>query len=526
VPALSDTGLAALLENDPARAYQLLAKLKSNVVTPHEGGQREVVEHPALYKVLNCGRRWGKTKIGVKCLVKEALKGAEKGKKSRLVWWVAPTYRVVKRGYAETLRQLPRELLEHDPPPETNFDAGRSVTLRLKNGNRIEFYSAERPGGMLGEGVDYVVLDEAATIPSTVWEQVIRPTLLDTNGGGMLISTPRGKNWFHKRWQAGQREDDSEWMSWTFTTYDNPHIKDEQIEAMRDELPALIFSQEVLAKFVADGSSVFMWTDKQVEKCDELKNGLVIREGKSPVKGHVFLGIDLAKTTDFTVLYGANETNGHNVFYDRFQNLRWSEQKRRIRRAVALLEAQGSDGVTLVIDATGVGDPIVEDLEDGGFDVIGLNFTTYKDKMVRRLAKDLETGRCYLLDRDLQEFEDYQMSATKSNKISYSAPDGAHDDVVSAKMLQHWGSTTEGSPNIMTISGALTPDAQPEPAEDTLVSADEELDSDGNDWSDLIDADDLAPSDPRTPNTASAPNAPSIERRTPEELLRDPGVWA
>lgn len=513
---MSDSGLAALLQNDPARAHQLLAKLKQNILTPHDGGQREVLNDPSRYKVLNCGRRWGKSAVGVKCLLREALKPAPKGTKTRLLWWCAPTYRVVKRGYAETLRQLPRELIAHDPPPETNFDAGRSVTLRLTNGNRLEFYSAERPGSMLGEGVDYVVLDEAATIPETVWSQVIRPTLADTGGGAMLISTPRGRNWFHKRWQAGQREDsEPDWKSWSFSTYNNPYVEDAEIEAMREEMPDLIFSQEILAKFIADGSSVFMWSDKQVEKIEELKHGLVIREGKSPVKGHVFLGIDLAKTTDFTVLYGANETNGHNVFYDRFQNLRWSEQKRRIKRAVALLEAQGADGVTLVIDSTGVGDPIVEDIEDAGFDVIGLNFTTYKDKMVRRLAKDLEMGRCYLLDRDLEEFEDYQMSATKSNKISYSAPDGGHDDVVSAKMLQHWGATTEGSPNITTISGALTPDAEPQDPEDTLVSADEELDSDGNDWSDLVDLDGLANDVPL-----------SIRSRTPEELLSDPGVWS
>lgn len=506
--------LEELLLSDPGAVAKLVEKLSGSVVTPHAGGQKEVMDHPARYKVLNCGRRWGKTKIGVKSMIAEALKPAPAGQKNRLVWWIAPTYRVVKRGYAETLRQLPRELLEHDPPPETNFDAGRSVTLRLRNGNRIEFYSAERPGGMLGEGVNYVVVDEAATIPSTVWQQVVRPTLLDTKGGGMLISTPRGRNYFYKLWKTGQRAE-GEWKSWTFTTYDNPHVEDAEIESMKAELPSLIFAQEVLAKFVADGSNVFMWDDKQIQKNLVLDNGLV--DGCNPT-GQVFLGIDLAKTVDYTVLYGTNESNSLNVFYDRFNGLRWSEQRRRIRRAVSLLEARGAESVTLVMDATGVGDPIVEEMEDDGYDVIGVNFTSAKDKMVSRLAKDLETGRCLLLDRNLDEFEDYQMGQTPKGRIQYSAPEGGHDDVVSAKMLAHWGITAEGSPNVLTIaSDGNAPAPRPRSEDDE--------DEPHNDWADLIDGpDDFVRYQPNVSH--SEPQDAYVGRLpTPEELLNSPDAW-
>ena len=122
-----------------------------------------------------------------------------------VTWWVAPTYKVVKRGYREVLRQLPREYLTHDPQPDTNFDAGRSVILRFKNGSQIEFYSAERPEGMLGEGVTFAVLDEAAIMPSRIWQQVVSPTLMDHQGGACLISTPRGRNWFYQAWKRGHK---------------------------------------------------------------------------------------------------------------------------------------------------------------------------------------------------------------------------------------------------------------------------------------------------------------------------------
>src|SRR5689334_20011518 len=131
-----------------------MQSLQAKTVTPHDG-QRPVVESNARFKVVNAGRRWGKTKIAVKLMIDAARApdGPRNPQADRLVWWVAPTYKVVKRGYRECKRQLPRELLTHDFPPETNFDAGRSVILHLKSGASIEFYSAERPGGMLGEGV-------------------------------------------------------------------------------------------------------------------------------------------------------------------------------------------------------------------------------------------------------------------------------------------------------------------------------------------------------------------------------------
>jgi hypothetical protein len=53
----------------------------------------------------------------------------------------------------------------------------------------------------------------------------------------------------------------------------------------------------------------------------------------------------------------------------------------------------------------------VEDLEEAGFDVVGVNFTTHKANMVRLLANDLERGRAFVLDTQLVEFENYSMTS-------------------------------------------------------------------------------------------------------------------
>src|SRR4051812_46696990 len=147
--------LMAFLQANPEEAVRLMQQVRSKMMVPHEK-QAIVLDHPARFKVLNAGRRFGKTMVGAKSIVDRARKaGKNSTHPAKTIWWVAPTYRIVKRGYAEVLKQLPKELLTHEPPPDTNFDAGRSVILKLKNGNRIEFYSATMPESMLGASVDY-----------------------------------------------------------------------------------------------------------------------------------------------------------------------------------------------------------------------------------------------------------------------------------------------------------------------------------------------------------------------------------
>jgi hypothetical protein len=487
--------LLDLAEADPQAALKLLEELEGVVVRPHKA-QREVLQNLKRFNVLDCGRRWGKTKIAAHIILKEARKPKQ------MLWWVAPTYKIVKRGYKEILRQLPPDVLAHDPPPETNFDAGRSVILKFKNGTVMEFYSAERPEGMLGEGVDFAVLDEAAMMNGHIWEQVVRPTLMDRQGGALLISTPRGRNWFYRAYQRGQDDSETIWASWQFPSWTNETLPEGEIEDMKKDLPQVLYEQEVEAKFIAAGSNVFVVADE------------IIRDLVQP-EGHVVLGIDLAKTTDFTVIYGANAKTRENCYYERFQDVTWPKQRRRIIRAIKRLLRNGATGVTIVMDSTGVGDPMVDELEELGFDVIGKNFTTWKDKMVKLLAKDMEDGKAFLLEKELEEFEQFELNMTPGGRITYSAPSGEHDDAVAAKMLQHWGIVNEGVPDAILIDGVETSSI-----DDSEIGSshpdDDEMpgDEDWEDW-DLDDDSDTG-----------IPEVTHIRPRSADEMLHDPAVWS
>lgn len=404
------------------------------------------------------------TVIGAKkCLLKAR-------QPNQTIWWCAPTYKVVRRGYAEILRQLPPGLLSKAAPSETSFDAGRSVKLHFKNGSVIELYSAERPESMLGEGVDYVVLDEAATMSKAVWETIIRPTLMDSQGEALMISTPRQRNWFYYFWMRGQSNDprDADVASWKFPTSANPYIKQSEIEELEHSLPMLIFEQEVLAEFISAAGSVFRFSDKQVVE---------------PVKpkGHVVIGVDLAKSNDFTVFSAARADDMMPCGFDRMREVSWPMQRNRLKSFAMRLLREGATHVTLVMDSTGVGDPITEDMEVAGFDVVPINFKKWKQQMVIQLSKDLEDGIVRVsTEEELHEYENYTYKVTDAGNWTYSAPEGQHDDIVSAKMLQHWGVTKEGAPNATAISGGdeINPrDAGEDEFPDEDFYADEENDT-------------------------------------------------
>lgn len=488
--------LKALKESSPEEFYKLLKAVNAKTVYPH-AGQQVVLDSQARFRVMNCGRRWGKTVLAAKIFVSKARK------QNQMLWWVAPTYRVVKRGYAEVLKQLPDGVLAHPAPPDSHFDAGRPVILHFKNGTKMEFYSAERPEGMLGAAVDFAVLDEAALMKSNIWNQIVSPTLIDHQGGALMISTPRGRNWFYDVWLKGQDRVQDQWDSWTFTTQDNPTLPPGEADRMAADMPRMEAEQEIFAKWLAAGAQVFIIDHGVIQRDAVLDNHLI--EGVS-VKGAVFLGVDLARTSDWTVLYGTVEATRKNCYFERFQDVSWSEQRRRIRRAVRLLMKAGAEHVTLMVDEGNAGSVIVEDLEEAGFDVVGINFTTQKAPMVRLLANDLDRGQARILEDFIVEFENYSMNTTPSGRIQYSAPEGQHDDVVSAKMLSHWGCVNEGFGSVTTLS------AEGGPSDDNNPWDDE--DEDG--FSDLVDEEDVY----EEIGLGAATRVP-----TPQELLLQRDVW-
>jgi hypothetical protein len=430
----SGNSFDALVGADPQAAAKLMNELRKTMFVPHEGGQAQVMRSSARFRVLRAGRRWGKTQLAAHETVMAAI-----SKPNQMVWWIGNTDTNVRRGYRTIIKQIPRSLLDREPPSEN----ANQRMLSFKNGSRIEFYTAGSPEALAGEGVNFVVVDEAALIPEAVWFQLIRPTLADTGGRALIISTPRGRNWFWRVWNRGQES--SLYESWHFKTLDSPYIDKEEVDDARDSLPDLLYQQEFEAEFVQNAASIF-----------NMSRPGSIREGLVAPTGWVTLGVDLAKKEDFTVLSGCNSESREPCFLERLNEVSWAVQQTFIVDTVRDLEqTEGVEGVTVVVDSTGVGEVVHDNLDDLGLDVVPINFASgnIKERMVRLLAADIEHGRAFITEAERREFEAYEYEIAPSGRYKFEAADG-HDDYVAAKMLQNWGVVHEAPPGVSIFDPA------------------------------------------------------------------------
>jgi len=133
----------------------------------------------------------------------------------------------------------------------------RQFDFSAVGGGWLQFRTAEEPDSLRGEGIDFVVFDEAAHVDNleTMWEQCVRPSLMDRRGDAWFISTPNGFNYFNSLYLRSREKAD--WASFQFPTSANPHIDASEIEELRASLPALVARQEIDAEFVQLAGALF-----------------------------------------------------------------------------------------------------------------------------------------------------------------------------------------------------------------------------------------------------------------------------
>lgn len=217
------------------------------VMPPLHRAQAEIANDTTRFKVVSCGRRFGKTRVAGALAVGAATMGKN-------VMWVGPSYPIAEVGWRVV------EWLGQQIPGAKQTD--RRLTI---NRGWVQVRSADSEGGLRGEGLDLLVVDECAHIRNftDIWEQQLRPSLSDRKGGAIFISTPKGYNHF---WDLFNMTGD-DWKHWQLPTKSNPYIDPAEIEAARAQLPALVFRQEYEAEFVQLSGALFrreyfLFTDK------------------------------------------------------------------------------------------------------------------------------------------------------------------------------------------------------------------------------------------------------------------------
>jgi predicted phage terminase large subunit-like protein len=214
---------------------------------PHPS-QARALRDARRFTVVAAGRRWGKSTLALRILVRNAAHGKRVG-------YFAPTYKYLVEMWDVVAVAL-------DPITVARRTAERRI--RLINGGEVEFWSLDRDGAGRSRKYHIALIDEAALVKdlAQAWTSDIRPTLADERGSAWFLSTPRGKQAFYDLFRRA--EHDSEWFSIQCPTRDNPRIAESEIEAMRRDMPAHIAAQEIDAQFLDDAGALFRRADIRV----------------------------------------------------------------------------------------------------------------------------------------------------------------------------------------------------------------------------------------------------------------------
>ncbi len=387
--------------------------------TPHPA-QNQILRDKYQFITIVAGRRFGKTKAMAFSAIYYAITHP-----ASIQFILAPSYNQANIMFWEITTLLSKSILVHliERVYKTPFSK-----IIFKNGSEIHARSTTKPEYLRGHKAHRVILDEAAYIPDEVISQVVEPMLADFNGSWIKIGTPFGKNHFYDSYLKGQSHKFGDYSSYHFPSTVNPHISQEFIEKKKQEYGenSIIFRTEYLAEFVEDQNTVFRWQDVQ-------KNIAAIEQPDRGETGRSYaIGCDLAKYQDYTVIIVLDVTEKpfRLVHFQRFNRKPYAETTLRIKELYRKFNSP-----KVMIDSSGVGDPVLEDLQDIGAE--GYVFTSKsKVQLIQRLQAALENGEVKYphiedLIKELQFFE-YQLTRTGTKM---EARQGFHDDCVIALAL-------------------------------------------------------------------------------------------
>jgi len=313
--------------------------------------------------------------------------------------------------------------------PKSTFIKRKETELKidfLHSGGQIYVFGADRPDLMRGPNPMGVVLDEYSVMKPEVWESVVQPVMrANPKAWCWFLFTPRGKNHAHTAYQRGLRGDD-EWKSWMLKADESGIYDPKQLENARRDMTEAFFQQELMCAFLEGEGSVFRGV-----------RGVTTSKPEKPIIGRMYvMAVDLGRVQDYTVIVVYDRKTNRQVYQDRFKTIEWPFQKKRI-----VATARHYNNALVMLDVTGLGDPVADDLIRSGVAVEPFQLTNQSKKdIIEKLSIWIEQRRFKMLslEETLFEFDNYSYVMLPSGRVRYEAPVGFHDDIVIAQALAVW----------------------------------------------------------------------------------------
>ena len=155
--------------------------IRLRLTRPHEA-QQQILAESKRFNACCAGRRFGKSRFGLRLVADIMLKGQPAA-------WCSPSYKMLGELWRETVETL---------QPVTRVKNESEHRLELITGGVLDMWSLDAPDSMRGRHYARVVVDEAAMAKDLldIWNLIIRPCLIDLEGDAYFLSTPKGRGDF------------------------------------------------------------------------------------------------------------------------------------------------------------------------------------------------------------------------------------------------------------------------------------------------------------------------------------------
>ena len=425
---------------------------------PVDAKQQEILASPARRIVVCCTRQWGKSTTGALKALHHALSTP-----GSLTLLASRTRRQAGEildkviNFAQTLDLPIRRVLRH---PDS---------LLLPNHARIIALPGD-PESLRGfSAVSLLVIDEAAYVPDDLYH-ALRPMLATTNGALWLLSTPRGRQGFF--WDEYSSKGEF-WSKFTVPAPECPRISTEFLDEERRLQGPAVFNREYLCDFGSTGKSFFD-IDALDAATEEQRNLAAQEFARGRPAARYYIGFDLGQKSSYSAAVVLERvsgvTNAYNpVTFERVKethlflrrlerfplHLSYDDTARRLKRIIS--ELGDVRDVTLLVDATGCGQPFIDILRKHqlGVQLLPIAITsggsvTYANNVQRVPKQDLASAANYVLtcgalkvpptlaglDLFREEMDAYRVKTSNSGSTSFRS--SQTDDLVMAFCLAAW----------------------------------------------------------------------------------------
>ena len=411
---------------------ELQVFLPHKTYTPHPA-QALIHQSDKRFRWSIMGRKFGKTEMAQREMMNYM------GVPESIGWWAAPQYSVSEIAWERLNNAINPKIIKSR--------SRRDHRLTFINDSTLKFISTENEKGLVGEGIDFLILEEAAYIKEGVWLEKIRPNLGDAQriGDCMGITTPNGYNWVFKEWMKGQDDKFLDYESWKyefnvlpiineavqsyvggFPSWVNPYWKDLPTIIHH---PRTILLQEYGARFIEDLSNIFLGVGGVISKEIGLANK------PEPGKKY-YAGYDVARSGagDNAVLMIIDEEYIiQSITVMRGRGLPYQVQ------IVKDICEEWNDAPVMIDTTNPMGDSVFEFVEANYKKTHGLHYTKQnKRDMIDNLSIIIQTGKLVIPNKQgecddlIQELRIFGAGRNRNGTIIYEAPEGFMDDHVNS----------------------------------------------------------------------------------------------